>query len=38
MNADDTATKQEHLDAILAKRAKEGRIRRYDEPVIILDD
>lgn len=38
MNQDDTATKQEHLDAILAKRAREGRIRRYDEPVIILDD
>lgn len=38
MNHDDTATKQEHLDAILAKRAREGRIRRYDEPVIILDD
>lgn len=38
MNTDDTATKQEHLDAILAKRAREGRIRRYDEPVIILDD
>jgi hypothetical protein len=38
MNQDDTATKQKHLDAILAKRAREGRIRRYDEPVIILDD
>ncbi len=38
MNTDDTATKQEALDTILAKRAREGRIRRYDEPVIILDD
>jgi hypothetical protein len=38
LNTDDTGTKQEHLDAILAKRAQEGRIRRYDEPVIILDD
>jgi L-serine kinase (ATP) / ParB family transcriptional regulator, heme-responsive regulator len=34
----DTAMKQERLDEILAKRAREGRIRRYDEPVIILDD
>lgn len=34
----DTSTKQERLDEILARRAQEGRIRRYDEPVIILDD
>lgn len=34
----DTATKQERLDEILSRRAREGRIRRYDEPVIILDD
>ncbi|MGF1616318.1 MAG: hypothetical protein ACFCU2_00700 [Acidimicrobiia bacterium] len=38
LNQDDTDAKQERLDAILAKRAREGRIRRYDEPVIILDD
>ena len=38
MEPADTATKQERLDEILAKRAREGRIRRYDEPVIILDD
>jgi L-serine kinase (ATP) / ParB family transcriptional regulator, heme-responsive regulator len=38
MDTADTAAKQEHLDAILTKRAREGRIRRYDEPVIILDD
>jgi hypothetical protein len=38
MEQTDTATKQERLDEILAKRAREGRIRRYDEPVIILDD
>jgi hypothetical protein len=38
MEQADTATKQERLDEILAKRAREGRIRRYDEPVIILDD
>ncbi len=30
--------KQAQLDAILAERAGQGRIRRYDEPVIILDD
>jgi hypothetical protein len=35
---DDTKAKQEHLDEILMKRAREGRIRRYDEPVVILDD
>lgn len=34
----DTGIKQERLDGILAKRAREGRVRRYDEPVIILDD
>lgn len=34
----DTKTKQDHLDEILMKRAREGRIRRYDEPVVILDD
>ncbi|MEX1037316.1 MAG: hypothetical protein WDZ96_00505 [Acidimicrobiia bacterium] len=34
----DTETKQERLDEVLARRAREGRIRRYDEPVIILDD
>jgi hypothetical protein len=30
--------KQARLEAIMADRAREGRIRRYDEPVIILDD
>lgn len=34
----DTPAKQERLDEILATRAREGRIRRYDEPVVILDD
>lgn len=34
----DTKSKQDHLDEILARRARDGRIRRYDEPVIILDD
>ncbi len=34
----DTAVKQERLDDILATRNREGRVRRYDEPVIILDD
>lgn len=33
-----TADKQHRLDEILAARAREGRIRRYDEPVIILDE
>ncbi len=35
---DKTSSKQDRLDEILAKRAREGRVRRYDEPVIILDD
>ncbi len=30
--------KQRTLDDLLASRAQEGRIRRYEEPVIILDD
>lgn len=38
MEPTDTATKQERLDEIISRRAREGRIRRYDEPVIILDD
>ncbi len=33
-----TSVKQERLDEILASRDREGRVRRYDEPVIILDD
>lgn len=33
-----TDAKQERLDEMLATRAREGRVRRYDEPVIILDD
>jgi hypothetical protein len=36
--ADTTDSKQRRLDEILAKRAREGRVRRYAEPVIILDD
>ena len=35
---EETNVKQEQLDTILAKRAQQGRVRRYDEPVIILDD
>lgn len=35
---DSTEDKQAQLDEIIARRAREGRIRRYDEPVIILDD
>ncbi|REK17497.1 MAG: hypothetical protein DWQ40_09270 [Actinobacteria bacterium] len=35
---EETEEKQAELDDIIAKRAREGRIRRYDEPVIILDD
>lgn len=34
----DTAQKQQRLDSMLAERAREGRVRRYDEPVVILDD
>jgi L-serine kinase (ATP) / ParB family transcriptional regulator, heme-responsive regulator len=30
--------KQAALDAVLAQRANEGRIRRYEEPVFVLDD
>lgn len=30
--------KQEQLDQLLEQRAHEGRIRRYEEPVYILDD
>lgn len=37
-NAAATTEKQDQLDEILATRAREGRVRRYDEPVIILDD
>jgi L-serine kinase (ATP) / ParB family transcriptional regulator, heme-responsive regulator len=33
-----TDEKQQRLDELLATRAREGRVRRYDEPVIILDD
>jgi len=31
-------SKQEALDEILAQRAREGRVRRYEEPVFILDE
>jgi len=34
----ETAAKQSELDGMLARRAREGRVRRYDEPVFILDD
>lgn len=34
----DTAGKQARLDDLLSTRAREGRVRRYDEPVVILDD
>lgn len=30
--------RQRRLDEILAERAHQGRIRRYEEPVVILDD
>lgn len=30
--------KQDALDELLRTRAREGRIRRYEEPVIVLDD
>lgn len=30
--------KQAELDHVIEERAREGRIRRYEEPVIILDD
>lgn len=30
--------KQEALDAMLEERASEGRVRRYEEPVFVLDD
>lgn len=32
------ADKQASLDALLEERASDGRIRRYEEPVFILDD
>lgn len=32
------AEKQEALDALLAARARAGRIRRYEETIVILDD
>ncbi len=32
------AEKQESLDAMISARASQGRIRRYAEPVVILDD
>lgn len=35
---DDMATKQSALDELLAERARGGRIRRYSEPIFILDD
>lgn len=34
----DIGQKQSALDGLLAERAGEGRIRRYSEPVFILDD
>ncbi|HZD21855.1 MAG TPA: hypothetical protein VE569_00390, partial [Acidimicrobiia bacterium] len=34
----DIASKQSALDQLLAERARTGRIRRYAEPVFILDD
>ena len=37
-SADSAEQKQAELDQMLAVRAREGRVRRYDEPVIILDD
>jgi hypothetical protein len=33
-----TEEKQAALDSALAERAGQGRIRRYQEPVVILDD
>ena len=30
--------KQEQLDRLLEERARAGRIRRYEEPIVILDD
>lgn len=30
--------RQQELDDILAERAHQGRIRRYEEPVVVLDD
>lgn len=39
LQADTTAAqKQAALDELLEERAKQGRIRRYEEPVFILDD
>jgi len=32
------AEKQQVLDDLIAERAREGRIRRYEEPIVILDD
>jgi len=32
------AEKQSALDELLEQRARDGRVRRYDEPVFILDD
>lgn len=37
-SAEETAAKQSALNDLLARRARTGRIRRYSEPIFILDD
>jgi hypothetical protein len=34
----DMAEKQRRLDALIERRSREGRVRRYDETVFIYDD
>jgi hypothetical protein len=33
-----TDQKQDRLDALIEERVREGRVRRYEETVVILDD
>jgi hypothetical protein len=39
LRSDQTAEKkQSALDSMLEQRARDGRVRRYEEPIYILDD